>query len=305
MRRFVFLLLRLTGLPFLLRELMQRRRVSILCYHDPRPEDFERHLRVLTKLYNVIPLCRYLDWRRTGESGLPRKALVITLDDGHKGNFLLREVLRRHDVPATIFVCSGVIGTRRHFWWKEAPDTERERLKQIDHTERLLKLAADTGFTETREYTERQALSMEETEELGRFVSFQSHTRFHPVLPTCGDKQAMEEIRGSKIELERVLGTSVSALAYPNGSYTEREMQFAREAGYECALTTDGGYSGRNNDRYRLPRLCMSDGAEENEVVVKASGLWSVWERCRRHLSAEQTPFRDRAANVAQDNAIS
>lgn len=281
MRSLIFLLLRFTGIPLLLRETVQRHRVSILCYHDPRPQDFERHLRVLLRRYNVISLRRYLAWRRDPTRMLPRKALVLTFDDGHCGNYLLRDLLVRYNVPATIFLCSGIVGTRRHFWWKETRGIDGERFKATSDEARVQTLAR-SGFTELREYPERQALSAEEIEELRTWVDFQSHTRFHPILPRCSEQRAMEEIRESKIELEQRLGLSIYALAYPNGDYCARDAELARRAGYECALTIDGGYNHARTDCFRLRRLRLSDSADEHEVIVKASGMWVVWERLQK-----------------------
>ncbi|MFL6713491.1 MAG: polysaccharide deacetylase family protein [Sulfurifustis sp.] len=278
MRDVVFFLLRLTGLPLLLREVIQRRRVSILCYHDPAPEDFARHLRLLTRIYNVISLERYLAWRRDSAVALPPKPLVITLDDGHRGNYALAGVLAQYRIPVTIFLCSAIVGTRRRFWWKDLSGADREQLKRMSDAERLQALARN-GFDETEEYPERHALSADEIQALRAHADFQSHTRFHPILPSCDDARAADEIGVSKAELEQRFGLDVNALAYPNGDYTARDAMLARQAEYTCALTIDGGYNDRATDVYRLHRFRMSDAATNSEVVVKASGLWSFWER--------------------------
>lgn len=287
MRRLAFRVLRWTGLPFLLRELVQYRRVSILCYHDPRPDDFARHLETLARHYSIISLRRFLDWRRRSDITLPPKALVITFDDGHRNNFQLRDVLRRFDVSATIFLCSAIVGTKRHFWWTKAPSSRIAGLKQLSDRERRAALRAG-GFVETNEYGERQALSGEEIFRLRPFVDFQSHTRFHPILPQCDDVRAADEIRNSKRELESRFGLHVYALAYPNGDYSARDAELARHAGYECALTIDGGYNTRTTDAFRLRRIPMHDAASRDELIVKASGLWGLWERRRKAAQARE-----------------
>src|SRR5262249_52546691 len=78
MRELCSLLLRCTGLPLLRRELRQRRRLTILVYHAPGPESFERHLEQLRSLYRIIPLRLALD-ALAGRAPLPPKALVLTL----------------------------------------------------------------------------------------------------------------------------------------------------------------------------------------------------------------------------------
>jgi poly-beta-1,6-N-acetyl-D-glucosamine N-deacetylase len=280
MRELIFLLLRLTGLPFLLRELVQRRRVSILCYHDPKPDVFERHLRWLARHYHFISLAQYLAWRETSTASLPRKALIVTLDDGHRGNYRLKHLFSRYAVRPTLFVCSEIVGTRRHFWWKHVGAGERERLKRLSDGARREALMRQ-GFSEIRQYDEPQALTTGEIGELKVVADVQSHTRFHPILPTCSDERAAEEIRMSKLEIEQRFGAAVDAFAYPNGDYCARDVAEVHAAGYRCALTIDGGYNTRRTDPFLLCRIRMADDADLNEVVVKASGLWGLYDLIR------------------------
>lgn len=277
-RRVMFLLLRLTGIPLLLRLTVQRHRVTILCYHEPCARDFARHLEILARKYHVIALSRYLEWRADASVRLPAKPLVITFDDGHRSNYQLTDVLLEYKLPVTIFLCSAIAGTNRHFWWNSVPADDVERLKRVDDSERRAVLST-RGFGETREHAERQALSSEEVAELRAIVDLQSHTRFHPILPCCDDARALDEIAQSRRELQERFGLSADAFAYPNGDYSERDVAIVRQAGYRCALTIDGGYNGRTNDVYRLRRVRMSDTAYASEVIVKASGLWGIWER--------------------------
>lgn len=273
-------MLRLTGIPFFLREYVQRKRVSILCYHDMDPELAELHISVLKRLYNIIPLRVYIDARRGHAAAvIPEKALVITFDDGHKGNYRLLPVFRHYQVPVTIFLCSSIVGTHRHYWWKACPNPNIVyALKPLDNNERLRRLA-EFGFQENRKYVERQSLSREEIKELQAFVDLQAHSRYHPNLPRCTDDQSWEEIAGSKRELEKVFGLSIYAFAYPNGDYGPREPILVKKAGYTCALTIDGGYNALDTNLFRLRRLRVDDEADLNELIVKASGFWGLFER--------------------------
>ncbi len=100
----------------------------------------------------------------------------------------------------------------------------RQSLKRMPDRERLRTLRL-VGYRETREYPDRQALSHGEIDTLKGLIDFQSHTRFHPVLPACPMERAEKEIIGSKKELDERFGLSVFALAFPNGAYTRREME--------------------------------------------------------------------------------
>lgn len=279
MRRNLFLLLRLTGIPFFLREFVQRRRVTILCYHDIDPSLAESHFRELKRLYNIIPLNAYINARRSHSvTAIPEKALIITFDDGHKGNYRLLPLIKQHQVPITIFLCSSIVGTQRHYWWLACPDMDVAYvMKRLDNNERLRHLAK-FGFEENRDYVERQSLSRTEIEELTAFVDFQAHSCYHPILTRCANDRSWNEIMDCKTELENNYGLNIYAFAYPNGDYSTREAVMAKKAGYSCALTIDGGFNTFNTDMFRLKRLRMNDEADLNELIVKASGLWSLFE---------------------------
>lgn len=77
--------------------------MTIILYHDITPETLDAHLSA----------------RKSGTlRDLPTGSLVITIDDGHSGNYDLKPVLEKHGAPVTVFICSGIAGTNRGFWFK-------------------------------------------------------------------------------------------------------------------------------------------------------------------------------------------
>lgn len=217
LRKIPFLLLRLTGIPFFVREVIQRKKVTIVLFHDISPDRVDMHLRVLRSKYNIISLQDYVRAKEAGRvDELPPKSLIITLDDGHKSNYELKPLLERYDVPATIFLCSGIVDTKRHFWWyhKIGNDYSLKDLKNIPNKERL-EILRGFEFEETKEFDDRQALSKNEIEDMKLMVDFQSHTVFHPVLPNCATEEAYKEISQSKKDLEEMYGLKIYALSYP------------------------------------------------------------------------------------------
>ena len=122
-----------------LRELFQTSSVTIVVYHAPTPEVFDAHVALLKRRYSVIALSDYVAAREQGTSNrLPSKALVITLDDGHRSNHALKAVIRKHQVPVTIFLCSGIVGTRRRFWFRHPGNMSVvQRLKGVSNAERI------------------------------------------------------------------------------------------------------------------------------------------------------------------------
>lgn len=275
MRKLAFLALRLTLLPFMLREIGQRRKVTIIVYHAPPPRVFADHLSILKRIYSIIPLSAYVEARQQGcVSHLPPKALIITIDDGHRSNYALKDVLDTLNIPVTIFLCSGLIGTRRRFWFlHQEASALVQQLKTVPDDKRLA-ILRETGFEEVKDFDERQALSVSELHELGRKADYQSHTVFHPLLPHCSSERAEAEITESRRELQTWFAHEVYALAYPNGDYSERELRLAEVAGFTCALTLDRGFNTATTPLFKLRRICIPDDAGQHELLVKVSGLW-------------------------------
>ena len=277
MKELACLLLRLSGIPLLIREVFQRRRVTILVYHRLDAETADRHFSALRRSYTPIGLQAYLEARRNHAlRPLPSKAVIVTIDDGHESVYRLKPVLAKHQMPVTVFLCSGLVGTNRRFWFS-APGldpAQRQHLKTVPDETRIAALRA-MGFDDSMEFLERESLNVNEMRELEDLVDFQSHTVSHPVLPTCSDEKATEEIELSRHRLAEQLSRNVNALAYPNGSYTVREMQMARQAGYECGLTMDPGFNRLTTPTYALKRVALPDDCGVNELIVRSCGLWA------------------------------
>ena len=80
---------------------------------------FERQIAILKEHFEVVTLGALLADRNTaGRAARPR--CVVTFDDGWRDNYdLAFPILRRHDIPATIFLATDFIGTDRAFWHTE------------------------------------------------------------------------------------------------------------------------------------------------------------------------------------------
>ena len=274
-KKILFLLIFLSGLPIYVRKIIQKKRATFIVYHDTDPAIFEKHIRYLLKRYNLISLKHYIEYRlRKGGSKLPPYSAVIVFDDGHKNNYSLLPIFKKYNIPVTIFLASGIIGTSRHFWMKTVDNRLKLAFKCLPDSERLKHMKELYDFDDYREYDARQALSLSEINEMSPYVDFQSHTVTHPCLSMCSAKKSLDEICESKIQLQRDLLSDVYAIAYPNGDYTEREVINAKISGYRCALTMDWGFNSDRTDIYKLKRNSATDNSGLVEFVVKITGIW-------------------------------
>lgn len=256
---------RYSGLSRWARGLGDGPKVGILCYHNPTPERLDAHLYWIKHRYPIIELDKLVDAAHSGNwAGLPDRSIVLTFDDGHKGNATLDAVLRKHHAPSTIYLCSEIVGTLRQYWWMAVEDPRAQELKRLRNADRLKALREEAGWDPRDVASVPVALTREDIVLMGDHVDFGAHSATHPILTMCSADEIEQEITESKGPLESLLGRKVRHFAYPNGDYTPREIEAVRRAGYASARTVDVGWNGPGVDPYRLKILACTDGLDVN-----------------------------------------
>jgi len=87
-----------------------------------------------------------------------------------------------------------------------------------------------------------------------------AHTKSHPNLTGIGLDQAMTEIAESKNILESNLGVKVLDFSYPAGAFDAGTVELVKTAGYNFAVTTQGGSHNYKNSPYELKRIRINGG---------------------------------------------
>jgi peptidoglycan/xylan/chitin deacetylase (PgdA/CDA1 family) len=274
------------------------------------PQSFEKQLEDFSRTYELLPLdelAYYIQRRKA----LPKKALVITMDDGYKDNYLYAyPILKKHRVPATIFLATGHIGTGRLFWYNKvqyiihatclveadvdglgkfrlqsrsnklkASSMVVERLKRMPEGEKnslIDMLASVLRVNIPDDLGKGSILSWDEVREMSsNGIAFGAHTVSHPILTNLPLEQAKWEIAQSKKDIEEKLGQPVTAFAYPNGGHRDFNTQIAnlvKESGFLYAVTTIPRWVGPEANIYELSRIYMSE--DPNQFKVLFSGLY-------------------------------
>jgi len=208
--------------------------------------------------YRVAPLEEIL--LRLQNPALPpagrQPVLAITFDDGYADNSeIAAPILKELQLPATFFITTEHIGTRRRFPW----DTGIEPPPRM-MTWRQVRELAQSGF------------------------SIGSHTCNHVRLSQCDAKLRRRELTQSRQALEQQLGQPVLDFAYPFGGKTDcrnEDREAVREAGYRCCLSCHGGLVPWTQSPYRLQRVCVSPNYHRNA---------SAWERQYRRTLQSLVP---------------
>lgn len=187
--------------------------VPILTYHNIGPESkgrmvlgvkkFEEQMRYLqAEGYRVVSLRRFLE-AVTMRRQLPRRAVVLTFDDGYKSfRQFAAPVLKDLGFAATLFVYLDYVGAGRNaLSWQD-----------------LKELAAD-GF------------------------DVQAHSKSHNDLRRGTGESEAQYARRMQTELEQPLSRlrqqvgPADALAYPYGYWDEHLLRQVRQHGYVAAFT--------------------------------------------------------------------
>jgi peptidoglycan/xylan/chitin deacetylase (PgdA/CDA1 family) len=268
-------LIRYSGTALIIRMIFARKKVTMVHYHNPPLDVFEKHLNYLSRNYNLISLKDYSDAYYSKKfNTLPKYALVITLDDGWKENFKLLPVIRKYQFRPTVFLTSSMINTERHFWWTECSIKDLKRLKQIPNHQRLSELMDKYGYYPEKEYSgDRQALNLQEVKEMNEVVDFGLHTSYHSILTQCSKEEKRKEIVDCKFEIERILGRKVETFSYPNGDYDNDCIEILKECGLKIARTTDAGWNDQTSDPLKLKVTGVSDDGSESKLISELTGI--------------------------------
>jgi len=92
----------------------------------------------------------------------------------------------------------------------------------------------------------------------GNGIDIQSHTMTHALLGPATMGQLIYELRESKREIEKNLGTPVHFISMPHGSCHQDFAKVAKEYGYHGGCTSEIAYVGEPSSPLALPRISVN-----------------------------------------------
>lgn len=263
----------------------------ILLFHGTLRRDaasLERELRWLKRRFQIVPLRSIIAAAANG--GTLGSKVALTFDDGLRSNVeVAYPLLHRLAIPATFFVCPGLVDRGQWLWTHET----RRRLARLSVAARrelalewhapaeiedfvawMKKLetpARKRVEARLREATPDFSPTPQEHEEFDladwkalrsldpAVITIGSHTLTHPILPGTSGEELECEVRDSRRQLESGLQRPVDIFAYPNGDLDAQADACVRKH-YRAALRADGGWVRGGADALRLPRLPAPPG---------------------------------------------
>jgi peptidoglycan/xylan/chitin deacetylase (PgdA/CDA1 family) len=250
---------------------------------------FRRQMEFLRDDYRVLSLTELLERKARGLdlSG----CCAITFDDGWLDNFALAfPILRALQLPATVFLPTGFIGTEDWFWPQEAlrlasamqagfeppadlrlvlalcgsqgPTPERLAavLKELgpEVRNRMIAVCRQLPAAAPRQ---RLVMNWPEVRQMAAsgLIEFGAHSVSHELLDQVDENAAAEEIGTSRLRIEEELGRPCRLFSYPNGNHTARLMALVAQHGMSGAVTTRRGYLDREANPLAVPRIGMHE----------------------------------------------
>jgi peptidoglycan/xylan/chitin deacetylase (PgdA/CDA1 family) len=182
-------------------------------------------------MHHLMP---YLQGKRHG------KVVGITLDDGYHNNLThALPVLKRFGFSATCYAVSNMIGGQNT--WDLDIGVPQKKLMTKENWQEWIAAGMDVG----------------------------SHTRTHADLTKSSASEAMQEIEGSRAELETTLGYEARHFCYPYGRFDASHVAMAREAGYHTATTTRRGRVALGDSSFELRRVLVAHATTPVHLALK------------------------------------
>ena len=173
---------------------------------------------------------------------LPPRSVVVTFDDGLADFAAALPILRRHDVPATLFVTAGYVGGEAR--WLARLGEGGRRLLTWDELADVAAAGVEIG----------------------------AHGQTHVALDTLPARAARDEVERSKATIEDRLGVPVRWFAYPHGYYDTHVRALVRAAGFSGACAVKNALSSAADDRYALARIPVVPDAERLDLARLVTG---------------------------------
>jgi peptidoglycan/xylan/chitin deacetylase (PgdA/CDA1 family) len=205
----------------------------------------------------------------TGRHALPKRAVIITFDDGFRDNYeIAAPILEQYGLRGVFYVATSSVGGRplwfvrlRH-WSVQEHKTRPEfleasaRCASLSESEREEFLGSLKYFGDSCDSFTMSWAQVRDLLKRGHLVG--SHSVNHPNLAKIPREEAIKEIACSKEILERELRVEVRHFCYPNPSLTpnwnQTTIEICENAGYATGATSNGGVVEKTSNILALPR---------------------------------------------------
>jgi peptidoglycan/xylan/chitin deacetylase (PgdA/CDA1 family) len=226
---------------------------------------FERVIAILMSKYKLVSI---VDIGNFYYKNIDlRNSCHLTFDDGDKTFYeIAYPILKKHNIPASIFVSPHVCKEKVNYWFQEIEEYDIVELKKIicenypyefsDFKKysifsilKCFKIAQIWNIIELyqkkfdvtpKEFLNIDVDHLKQIDSEG-LVTIGAHTMNHPILANEDDQTSQEEITKSFLGLEEILGHEINYFAFPNGipkyDFGAREVETLKSINCKIAFS--------------------------------------------------------------------
>lgn len=291
------------------------RKINVLLYHRIEnfntsysiivgERNFEEQLKYICANYNLLKCDE--DWSEANP-----QSVALTFDDGYVDFYdKAYPLLKKYNVPATVFISTGGIDNNKEYWWDEL-----EYILMQPHIPEIIK--TNRKQFATKEYHSRSELIMDVREEIIRnsftvrdaeifrlklqinpdlklrpryrtmntkeiqrlakdpLITIGAHTVNHILCDVETFDIQKKEIKHSKNRLEEIIDKKVDLFAYPNGNIGKDSRSILYELGFQRAFTCEHACIDCDINKFDIPRSAVLNW-DLSQVEKRFRGMWQT-----------------------------
>jgi len=250
---------------------------------------FEDILIILKSKYTIIEIDEIEDLYYNDKRIVNK--CHLTFDDGDISFYeTVYPILKKYNIPATIYVSPTIIKERKNFWFQEIRGYDTGEMTKIIceflnikfnvlnkySLNAILKcLKIEQIWTIIEIYQKRFNIaakepcniSLEQLIEIDSYglVKIGAHTLNHPILANESDEKSRIEIAESIKGLQEILGHEIKYFAYPNGfpivDFGHREINILKQNNCKISFSCEPGSFNIQNNPLSIDRIGFSHGS--------------------------------------------
>lgn len=201
----------------------------------------------------------------SNSSRLRRKLINISFDDGFRDVYEYAfPILKRENIPFTLFLTTGMPNGTAHLWWLElekmvkTPEEVEPAMKEIYDSRENMSEYICKKYNASPDYslTKRVSLTWNQIQEMvdSGLCVIGSHTCSHPALTRVSEERIQEELSMAKQQIIEHLGKEPVYFSYPHSMENSEVRTLVKQTGHKAAFMGYGGSVHKGDDLFKLNR---------------------------------------------------